>query len=79
MAIEQSVKIENTEFIRDMGTRAVLNTDASGLSRYKETRRKALQSRKETQETQRRLQQIEMEMATLRQIIGELSTLRNKG
>lgn len=79
MSIQQSVKIENTEFIRDMSNKAVLNTDAAGLSRYKEARRRALQEKKESQDTKRRLELIEIEMATLKQIIGELTTLRSRG
>lgn len=70
------VPIENTEFVRDMGTKAVLNTDVEGLRRYKSSRKRLLAERQDSQETKKRLANIEKEMATLRTIVSELTTLR---
>ena len=71
------VKIENTEFVRDMSTKAVLNTDVTGLARYKEGRRRSLKMVQEAQETRARLSQIESEMSQLKTLINELATLRS--
>jgi len=74
-----TVKIENTELVRDMNTQAVLNTDVQGLQTYQAQRRRVLAQRKEFQETKQRLESIELEMATLKKIVGELSVLRSRG
>ena len=78
-ALNNTVKIENTEFVRDMNTQAVLNTDREGLSRYKEQRRRNLLARQENQDTKKRLESIESEMATLKKIVSELSGLGSRG
>lgn len=72
MSITDIVQIENTEFVRDMGNKAVLNTDRVGLSRYKEGRRKAIQAKREAIETKTRLDSIEKEMSVLKKILSEL-------
>jgi hypothetical protein len=79
MTMLNTVKIENTELVRDMETQAVLSTDVSGLRTYQEQRRKILAQRKEFHETKQRLETIEREMATLKKIVGELSVLRSRG
>lgn len=73
-----TVNIHNTDLVRDIDTKAVLSTDTNGLTRYKEQRKRHLAQRQETQETKRRLQEIEHEMAVLKQIVGELSVLRSR-
>ena len=73
------VPIENTDLIRDMNTQAVLSTDVAGLQRYKESRRRTIAASKELQETKRRLEVIEVDMRTLKKIVGELTTLRSRG
>lgn len=79
MSYAPTVKIENTEFVRDMNTQAVLNTDASSLHRYKESRRRAVAQKKESLEVKERLASIEDEMLALKKIISELTTLKNRG
>jgi len=72
MSAVDVVQIQNTEFIRDMSNKAVLNTDRAGLSRYKEGRRKAIQAKRDSLETKTRLDSIEQEMQSLKKIISEL-------
>jgi K+/H+ antiporter YhaU regulatory subunit KhtT len=79
MTILNSVQIENTDFVRDMKTHAVLNTDVAGLQRYKEQRKRTLSQKQEFQETKQRLESIETEMATLKKIVSELSVLKSRG
>jgi hypothetical protein len=71
------VKIENTDYIRDMNSKAVLNTDVEGLRRYKTARKRTLSSLQEMSETKERLQTIEQELLGLKQTIRELATLRS--
>jgi transposase-like protein len=73
-----TVPIENTEFVRDMGSKAVINTDAAGLQRYKAARNRILAERKDNRETKERLETIEQDMATLKSIVSELSVLRSR-
>lgn len=79
MSAINTLKIENTEFVRDMSSQAVVSTDIAGLGRYKEARRKSLVQRQEFQETKKRLETIEGEMLTLKRIVSELSVLRSRG
>jgi hypothetical protein len=73
------VQIENNpDLVRDIESKAVLSVDVSGLTRYRETRRRTLMSKQEMAETKSRLEQIEQEMASLKRIVNELSTLRSR-
>lgn len=73
-----TVNIQNTDLVRDMDTKAVLSTDAAGLQRYKAQRKRALDQKKESIETKKRLEDIEHEMTVLKKIVSELSVLRSK-
>lgn len=80
MSTLNTVQIDNNpDLVRDMGSKAVVSTDINGLLRYKEQRRKTVAQRNEILETKRRLETMETEMASLKRIVSELSTLRNKG
>ncbi len=80
MTTLNTVQIENsTDLVRDMHSKAVVSIDASGLSRYKEQRRKAISQQQEHQETKKRLETIEGELAGLKRIVSELSVLRSRG
>lgn len=72
-----TVKITNSEFVRDMDTRAVLNTDTQGLSRYKANRRNMIRQNLESIDTKERLQSIERDMEALRTMLSELVSIRN--
>lgn len=74
-----TVQIENNpDLVRDMGSKAVVSTDAAGLSRYKEQRRRLVAQKTEFQDTKQRLESIEKEMATLKLIVSELTVLRSR-
>jgi urease alpha subunit len=73
-----SVQIDNNpDLVRDMASKAVVSVDVQGLSRYKETRKRTLMTKQEMSETKARLEQIEREMSSLRQIVNDLAVLRN--
>lgn len=75
----QTVQIQNTELVRDMKTNAVLNTDVEGLRRYRLNRQRILASKKTEHDTKERLSFLEQEMASLKQIISEITSLKGKG
>jgi len=80
MSLINTVQIEsNPDLVRDLHSKAVISTDAIGLGRYKEQRKRTLAQRQESQETKQRLASIEGEMATLKRIVGELSVLKSRG
>lgn len=80
MGALNTVQIENNpDLVRDLSSKAVISTDLNGLRRYKEQRRKTVTQRNEFIETKTRLATIEGEMVTLKRIVSELMTLRNKG
>jgi len=72
------VPIKNTEFVRDMDTKAVLNTDAAGLIRYKQNRKKSIRERQDSLDTKNRIAAMEQELISLKQLISELANLRSK-
>ena len=78
MATLNSVKIENTELVRDMNSKAVVSTDVSGLSRYREQRKRNANAKRDSLETKQRLQIIEGEMLKLKEIISEIAVMRSK-
>jgi len=79
-AINTVVPIDNNpDLVRDMGSKAVVSKDVTGLLRYKEHRRRSVLQRDEFTETKKRLACIENEMTRLKQIISELGVLRNRG
>jgi hypothetical protein len=69
------VPIENTNLVRDMSTKAVLNSDVEGQSRYRSLYNRRLQEIKENVDTKKRLQDIESELASIKLLMTELSTL----
>lgn len=74
-----TVKVDvDSTLVRDMKTSAVLSTDVSGLRKYKDNRRRALNARQEHQDTKVRLSNLETEMQNLRKIISDLSTIKGK-
>lgn len=74
-----TIQIDNNpDLVRDMTSKAIISTDAIGLGRYKEQRRKSLAQKQEVEETKQRLVSIEREMDSLKKIVHELSTMRSK-
>lgn len=63
------VKIENTEFVRDMSTQAVLNTDRQGLQQFQNTRKRLLAQKNEHEDNRIRLQKLEEDMQEIKQLL----------
>ncbi len=67
-----TIKITNTEFVRDMDSSAVLNTDINGLHQFELARKRIKAERLDRSETRVRLQQLEHSMSELKLMIAEL-------
>jgi cell shape-determining protein MreC len=73
------VKIENTEFVRDMSTQAVLNTDRQGLQQFQNTRKRLLAQKNEQQDTRTRLQKLEEDMQEIKQLLQVIAMRGTNG
>jgi hypothetical protein len=79
MATQRTMKIENVpDFVRDLGSNAVINTDVKALQTYKERHQKLKAQQQETLETKTRLGMLENELKTLQSLVKELVTMRSK-
>ena len=73
------VKIENTEFVRDISTQAVLNTDRQGLQQFQNTRKRLLAQKNEQQDTRTRLQKLEEDMQEIKQLLQVIAMRGTNG
>jgi hypothetical protein len=73
------VKIENTEYVRDMSTQAVLNTDRDGLQQFQNTRKRLLAQKNEQQDTRTRLQKLEEDMQEIKQLLQVIAMRGTNG
>ena len=73
------VKIENTEYVRDMSTQAVLNTDRQGLQQFQNTRKRLLAQKNEHQDTRIRLQKLEEDMQEIKQLLQVIAMRGTNG
>ena len=73
------VKIENTEYVRDMSTQAVLNTDRDGLQQFQNTRKRLLAQKNEHQDTRIRLQKLEEDMQEIKQLLQVIAMRGTNG
>ena len=73
------VKIENTEYVRDMSTQAVLNTDRQGLQQFQNTRKRLLAQKNEHHDTKNRLQKLEEDMQEIKQLLQVIAMRGTNG
>jgi len=71
------VKITDTSYIRDIRSKAVLNTDKNGLSEYLLKRDIARKQMNEQQEVKTRLSVVEEDIQEIKTLLKELIQLRN--
>lgn len=71
------VKIENSSFVRDVHSKAVLNTDKTALNDYLVKKEIAKKQNEEYQETKRKLFIIEEEMKEIKKLLLELTSREN--
>jgi len=69
---------DHDNLVRDMGSKAVLNTDKEGLQEYLRKRDLAKKQQEEQFETKNRLEKIEQDMSDIKNLLKELVTLRSK-
>lgn len=67
---------DHDNLIRDMTSKAVLNTDMNGLQEYYQKREIAKKDQSEKIETKKRLAKIEEEMSEIKDLLRELAQIR---
>ena len=67
---------DHDNFIRDMNSKAVLNTDIAGLQEYYQKREVAKKEQSEKMETKQRLAKIEEEMSEIKDLLREIALMR---
>ena len=75
MAITQ-VRIKDTSLVRDIHSKAVLNTDKAGLNDYMMKREIAKKQQEEQSETKMRLAQLEQDMLEIKNLLIEIAGMR---
>lgn len=71
-----TVHVTDTSFVRDIHSKAILNTDKRGLEEYLLKKEITKKQNMETQETKQRLSVIEQEMQEIKKLLLELNSMR---
>ena len=66
------VQIKDTKYVRDLSSKAVLNTDRQGLEDYLMKREIAKKVQAEQNETRERVTKIEQDMAEIKTLLQQL-------
>jgi hypothetical protein len=67
------VKIPDTTFVRDIHSKAILNTDRKGLNEYLMKKEIAKKQQSEKFETKERLNKLELDMQEIKELLLKLS------
>jgi hypothetical protein len=70
------VKITDSSFVRDIHSKAILNTDKRGLEEYLVKKEISKKQSLEIQETKQRLTAIEQDMQDIKSLLLELNSMR---
>lgn len=67
------VRIEGTNLVRDVESKAILNTDRAGLNKYLMDREIAKRQQSEQTETKNRLTRLEEDMSEIKSLLRQLA------
>ena len=70
------VQIENSRLVRDLHSKALLNTDKVGLEDYLMKRELAKRQQVEQQDTKERLVKLENDMTEIKNLLLEIAQMR---
>jgi hypothetical protein len=70
------VRITDTSYVRDIHSKAVLNTDRNGLNEYLMKREIAKKQQAEKEETKERLAKLENDMTEIKNLLHEIAQMR---
>ena len=72
------VKVEDTPFVRDTHSKAILNTDRNGLNEYYMKRELAKRQATEKQQDKARLDKLENDMQEIKQLLLQIAANQDK-
>jgi glutamine synthetase len=72
----QTVQIENSNLVRDIHSKAVLNTDSRGLEEYLTKKEVAKKQQQDQLETKQKLAELEKDMAEIKSLLRDIAELR---
>jgi hypothetical protein len=67
---------ENPALVRDVHSKALLNTDRAALDDYMVRQNLALKQRAEQEETKMRLEKLEQNMSDIKALLSEIASMR---
>lgn len=67
------VKVENSEYVRDMESKAILNTDVKGLNNFNLQRNRILKQKQEIESTSKRLDNLEKNVDEIKELLKILA------
>ena len=70
---------DHNHLVRDMSSKAVLNTDKAGLNDYMMKREIAKKQQNEQSETKMRLAQLEQDMSEIKSLLQDIANMRKYG
>ena len=72
------VKVDDTSFVRDIHSKAILNTDRNGLNEYYMKRELAKKQDIEKQQDKARLDKLENDMQEIKQLLLQIAANQDK-
>ena len=72
------VKVDDTPFVRDTHSKAILNTDINGLNEYRMKREIAKRQQEEKQQDKARLDKLENDMQEIKQLLQLIAANQDK-
>jgi len=72
------VKVDDTSFVRDIHSKAILNTDKNGLNEYYMKRELAKRQAIEQQQDKVRLDKLEEDMQEIKQLLLQIAANQDK-
>ena len=71
----KQVKIPDTYFVRDIHSKAILNTDRKGLNEYLMKKEIAKRKQSEENETKERLVKLELDIKEIKELLLKMSPI----
>jgi hypothetical protein len=72
------VQVNDSTFVRDTHSKAILNTDINGLNEYRMKREIAKRQQEEKQQDKQRLDKLEEDMQEIKQLLLQIAANQDK-
>ena len=72
------VQVNDSTFVRDTHSKAILNTDINGLNEYRIKREISKRQQEEKQQDKQRLDKLEQDMQDIKQLLLQIAANQDK-